>query len=207
LRTYISVKSQRVTSLEYLDGAFLWAFTPDTIKAAFAAAGVCPFNPSVIPDKAMKLSLPTSTKGSFPLPQLSLVKAILSVMGSHPPTDFDLSPSYHVPGPSCIIPRSPITPSCVTWPQSPVIDPSLETPSKRMCMLYSALASTSSGSLLISKAKMTSSYKIPQPVFETILDLPWPDWDLLGGADPRAYQSWEALEQQNHKLTDSLAKS
>ena len=74
-------------------------------------------------------------------------------------------------------------------------------------MLYSALASILSGSLLILKAKMTSSYKIPQPVLETILDLPRPDWDLLGGADPRANQSWKALEQQNYKLTDSLTKS
>ena len=74
-------------------------------------------------------------------------------------------------------------------------------------MLYNALASTSSGSLLVLKAKMTSSYKIPQPVLETVPDLPQPDWDLLGGADPRAYQSREALERQNHKLTDSLAKS
>src|SRR5436190_22945519 len=42
--------------------AFLRAFTPDTIKAAFAATGVCPFNPSAIPEKAMKPSLSTSIK-------------------------------------------------------------------------------------------------------------------------------------------------
>jgi DDE superfamily endonuclease len=185
--------------------AFLRAFTPDTIKAAFAATGVFPFNPDIIPEKALKPSLPTSIKGSFPLPQPSPVKAILSVMGSNPPTNFDLSPSHNVPGPSRIIPTSPVTPS--RRPRSPAIDPSLESPSKKIRMLYSALSSTSSGSLLISNVKMTSSYKIPEPVLETVPDLPQPNWALLRSSNPGIYQSREALEQRNRELVESLAKS
>jgi len=110
--------------------AFLHAFIPDSVKGAFTATGIYPFNPGIIPKKAMKLSLSTLIKGSFPLPQPSPVKAIILVMGSHPPTNFDLLPSHAIPGPSCTLPTSPITPSC-TCPRSPVIDPSLETPSKR----------------------------------------------------------------------------
>jgi hypothetical protein len=92
-------------------------------------------------------------------------------------------------------------------PQSPVIDPTLETPSKSIRMLYSTLVSTSSGSMLVSKVKMSSTYKIPKPVLEAVPDLPQPDWTLLGGPDPGTYQSLGELEQQNHQLTDSFARS
>ena len=74
-------------------------------------------------------------------------------------------------------------------------------------MLYGALASTSSGSMLVSKVKMTSSYKIPGPVLKTVPDLPRPDWALLSDSHPGTYQSRETLEQQNRQLTDSLARS
>jgi hypothetical protein len=47
--------------------AFLRLFTEDTVKAAFAATGVYPFNPDAITKEQMKLSLPTSTKASFPI--------------------------------------------------------------------------------------------------------------------------------------------
>jgi hypothetical protein len=47
--------------------AYLWVFTPETIKAAFAAIGLHPFNPEVITDIAM---------------------------GSQPPTALELSPSH-----------------------------------------------------------------------------------------------------------------
>src|SRR4051794_38543097 len=45
--------------------AFLRSFTPDTVKAAFVATGVHPFNPNAIREEQMKPSLPTSTKTSF----------------------------------------------------------------------------------------------------------------------------------------------
>jgi hypothetical protein len=86
--------------------AFLRAFTPDTVKAAFAATGVYPFNPNAIKEKQMAPSLPTSTKGTFPLPQPSPVRAIIAAMGAQPPMAFDLSPTtwdplqgHHVPFP------------------------------------------------------------------------------------------------------------
>jgi hypothetical protein len=75
--------------------AFLNAFTPESVKATFKATGVHPFNPEVITEKQMQLSLLTSTRGMFPLPQTSLVQAILKAMGSHPPTTLDLSPTAY----------------------------------------------------------------------------------------------------------------
>ncbi|KIM76312.1 hypothetical protein PILCRDRAFT_77983, partial [Piloderma croceum F 1598] len=53
--------------------AYLCAFTPETVKAAFATTGVHPYNPNVITEKQMQLSLPTSTRGSFPITQPSPV--------------------------------------------------------------------------------------------------------------------------------------
>ncbi|PCH42786.1 DDE-domain-containing protein, partial [Wolfiporia cocos MD-104 SS10] len=54
--------------------AFLDSFTVETIKAAFEATGICPFNPNDISSEQTKPSLPTSTKGSFPLAQPSPVR-------------------------------------------------------------------------------------------------------------------------------------
>ena len=100
--------------------AFIHALTPDSVKAAFAATGVFQFNPGVIPERAMKSSLATSINGSFLLLHPSPVKAIISVMGSRLPTNFDLLPTHAAPGPSCAPPTSPITPSH-TRPRSPVM--------------------------------------------------------------------------------------
>jgi len=74
--------------------AYLWVFTPETIKAAFAATGLHPFNPEAITDKQIKPSLPTSTESSFPLPQPSPVQAIISAMDSQPLTALEPSLSH-----------------------------------------------------------------------------------------------------------------
>ncbi|PCH39792.1 hypothetical protein WOLCODRAFT_67143 [Wolfiporia cocos MD-104 SS10] len=58
--------------------AFLAAFTAETIKAAFKATGIWPFNPDVISTQQTKLSIPMSIKGSFPLPQPSPVHAVMA---------------------------------------------------------------------------------------------------------------------------------
>jgi hypothetical protein len=186
--------------------AFLCAFTEETVKAAFMATGVHPFNPDAITEKQMKPSLPTSTKGMFPMPQTSPVRAIINTMGSQPPTAFDLSPTTHSgPGAS----PSQTTPASIGLrKRDPNIDWDLdETPSKRTRRLYGALASTSTGSLLLSKTRLTSSYKLMQPVLEAAPELPQPDWSLLSKTPPRAYQTREMLEQQNQELTEHLRRS
>ncbi|KAJ7216437.1 hypothetical protein GGX14DRAFT_358967 [Mycena pura] len=47
-----------------------------------------------------------------------------------------------------------------------MIDPALYTPSKRMRFMTSALATTSSGSFLVSKDTITSTSRLPNPVLE-----------------------------------------
>ena len=152
----------------------LRAFSEDTVKAAFAATGVHPFNPDAISDKQLKPSLPTSTKGSFPLPQPSPVRTIIAAMTACPPTSFDLSPTHIAPlaGPSHRSPSTSPSPSAQQQTPDPNIDPELQTPSKRIWLMYGALASTSSGSMLVSKTCMTSAYTVTTPVFEPLPELP-----------------------------------
>jgi hypothetical protein len=57
--------------------AFLKAFTPETIMAAFKATGIHPFNPNVIKPTQMKPSENTSTQASFPQPQTSPTHAVM----------------------------------------------------------------------------------------------------------------------------------
>ena len=47
--------------------AYQHTFTLETVKAAFEATCIHPFNPNVIKDSQLKPSLLTSTKASFPL--------------------------------------------------------------------------------------------------------------------------------------------
>ncbi|EIM86965.1 CENP-B protein, partial [Stereum hirsutum FP-91666 SS1] len=55
--------------------AFLEAFTPETIKAAFEKTGVYPFNPNAISAKQMRPSEATSLTKAYPLPNPSPVAA------------------------------------------------------------------------------------------------------------------------------------
>ena len=75
--------------------AFLRAFSPQVIKAAFEATGIHPFNRNVIKPLQLKPSKAMSVKRSFPLPQASPVRVIMSAFRSHPPTSFNLSPTTH----------------------------------------------------------------------------------------------------------------
>lgn len=137
--------------------AYLKAFTPDTVKAAFRATEVCPFDPSFITEDQMKPSIPTSIKGSFPLPQPSPVRAVMASFRAQPPTTFDTSEDAY------LVPLDNETPDTPTQKRTihPTMDTSLYTPTKRRRILYGALASTSSGSYLVSKRTITSDQPIP----------------------------------------------
>jgi hypothetical protein len=77
--------------------AYLKAFTPDLVAAAFQATGIHPFNPNVISEKQMKPSEPHSVKGSFLLPQISPVRCIMAAMQaqSSKNTSEPASPTLH----------------------------------------------------------------------------------------------------------------
>ncbi|KIL62014.1 hypothetical protein M378DRAFT_81767, partial [Amanita muscaria Koide BX008] len=160
---------------EVFGNAYLRAFDTETIEAAFSSTGIYPFNPNVITQRQMMPSVPHSIKGSFPLPQPSPVRAIIAANRLHPPTAFDIDEETHT------LTGCPETPSRRHL-VDPNVDPELYTPSKRMRMMHSAMASTSSGSLLVSKAKLTSEHArhiISPPVLEALPVLPQPNWDVL----------------------------
>ena len=121
---------------------------------------------------------------------------------------FDLSPSHFVSTSANAC--SPVTPSChPPPPHDPNIDPSLgpETPSKRLHFMYGGLASTSTGSLLLSKTHLTSSYPIHPPVLNALPELPQPDWSLLEGWPSSSYESRGSLESKIGSLTMQLERS
>ena len=100
--------------------AFRCTFTSESIKAAFAATGVYPFNPAAITKKQMRASLPTLTKSTFLLQQPSPVRAVITAMGSYAATTLQLSPTAFT---------GPIAgPSHITDLGSPISSPS---PSRR----------------------------------------------------------------------------
>lgn len=179
--------------------AFLKAFTPDTVAAAFRVTGIHPFDPSVISETQMKPSVATSTKHSFPLVQTSPVRRVMAVFPSHPPTAFDVSPSTHaaISGNS-----SPGTPTRQKRAIDPNIDPELYTPSKRMRLLTSNLAS-SSASFLVSTAPITSANRIAPPVLETVPPLLQPNWSFLQSS-PSGYHTNRQLRDENDSLRENL---
>ncbi|KAF5319127.1 hypothetical protein D9611_014093 [Ephemerocybe angulata] len=187
--------------------AYQKSFTIPTTKVAFRVTGVHPFCRTVITEKQLKPSITTSTKGSFPLPQPSPVRAVMAAMASRPPTAFDLSPSTHTRHGRAHdnIPEtmtSPSTPSLRRTAAHLDADPTLYTPSKRMRSMYAALASTSSGSILLSKAKITSSTPILDPMIEDLPPLEQPDWSLARTVT--ANMSYEQLVHENERLRTHL---
>ena len=182
------------------------------MKAAFSATGVWPYNPDAIRDEQLKPSLPTSIKGSFPIPQSSPVRAIISALGAYRPTAFERSPTHFAPIPSLSrLPTSTSsTPTSRRRPHNDVddsdsvIDPTLwDSPSKRMRMLHGALGSTSSGSLLLSTPRLTS-YNPANPTLQSLPPLPQPDWSLLNQLEPDLHQTREMALARQKSLTESL---
>ncbi|KAJ3748676.1 hypothetical protein DFH05DRAFT_1391070 [Lentinula detonsa] len=80
-----------------------------------------------------------------------------------------------------------------------------DTPSKRMRIMTSEMASTSSGSFLVSKNPYKSEIPLPQMLEKQALTLPAPDWSLL--MRPPADRSREQLEAENQALIRSLANA
>ncbi|KIJ35718.1 hypothetical protein M422DRAFT_124972, partial [Sphaerobolus stellatus SS14] len=115
--------------------AFIKAFTPKTIKSAFRATGICPYNPNIVTVTQMRPSETTSTQASsiFPLDQPSPVKALLAVWPS---------PQRHAR-----LPITPVTP--VAHQRDPNIDPALYSQTETAQQMRQALAETSYGLHLV----------------------------------------------------------
>jgi hypothetical protein len=133
---------------ELFGHAYLRAFTESTIQAAFRVTGIYPFNPDVIKPEQMKPAEATSVKAGFPLLQPSPVRAVMAAFHHNPPTAFDVDADTFVAVGGSVTPQRRA--------RDPNIDPALYTPSKRMRFMTSALATTSSGSFLVSKDPVTT---------------------------------------------------
>jgi hypothetical protein len=184
--------------------AYVRSFTPESVKAAFEITGVHPYNPNVIQDKQTKPSLTTSTKGPFPLPQASPVRAVMAAFSTYPTTAFDAESSPIHPDQ---LPDHTERESRSTDRRRHIddtdIDPHLFTPSKRMRALVSGLSATSSGSILVSDVKATSSsIRLISPVLEAPPALPEPDWGLV--KPTYSYMTRDQLAQENEQLRKSL---
>jgi len=83
-----------------------------------------------------------------------------------------------------------------------VIDPDLFTPSKWSGLLQNALASSSSGSFLVDKIKITSSHTIAPPVLKGTANLAQPDWSLINEKD--ILRTKEEMQAHIDKLTSAL---
>ena len=133
--------------------SYLEVFTVELCKLAFSKTGIYPYDPTVIKPSQLAPSEGTSISGSFPQVQPSPVRAIMAVHRLQLPTSMD-DDSTNL---------------------DPAVDPVLYTPSKRMRLMNASIASTSSGSFLVSSRPMVLTVPIIKPVFETPLALEEPD--------------------------------
>lgn len=182
--------------------AFIRSFTKDNILSAFRVTGIHPFDPSVITPEQMKPSEATSTTALFTTVLPSPVRAIISALRKNPPTTRDVDPTTHdvprsensVAGPSSsnhfhdqpsrspLATASPVSGLSIPRRRSHIEledDDVDDTPSKRTRIVTANLASTSSGSFLLSKRTVTSHDVLPAPVLRTVTALPDIDWSVL----------------------------
>jgi len=184
----------RMKEAEVFGNAFLKSFTVPTVLAAFEKTGIHPYNPNVITPRMMKASEPSSLIGSLPIPMPIPVRAVMTAFNARGYTAADLDPDNFRAPPvspsmrpqlSVTEPTTPTTPSRIPEPiaSGSVLPTSLSssyyTPSSRMRVMTSALASTASGSFLVGNPRITSANTITSPVYGRPVILPEPDWSLI----------------------------
>jgi hypothetical protein len=207
---------------EVFGNAFLKAFTVPTVLAAFEKTGIHPYNPDVITPRMMKASEPSSLIGSLPIPMPSPVRAVMAAFNAHSYTAADLDPDNFRAPPvspsmrpqlSVTEPTTPTTPSRIPQPIASgsvlpaLLSSSYYTPSSRMRVMTSALASTASGSFLVGNPRITSANTITSPVYGQPVVLPEPDWSLIHQPPAARSPSKAELKALNAKLTLSLEQS
>ncbi|KAF8210822.1 hypothetical protein K438DRAFT_1959042 [Mycena galopus ATCC 62051] len=174
---------------------------------------------------------------AFPLPQLSPIHAVLATFHNHEFTHRDLYPdspahagelsppssspcagpstfpgslsSPTPPGHNVLIDPTLIDPALRSPKRrlDPASDPSLFAPRKRTWLLGVGMASTLSGSFLVTKAKAThlDIGKLATPVFECVPDhLREPDWSILQRTTTLPTYTCGGLEAQCESLEQEL---
>ncbi|KAJ3490068.1 hypothetical protein NLJ89_g11469 [Agrocybe chaxingu] len=109
------------------------------------------------------------------------------------------------------LPGTPPTPAspCQKRALDPASNPDLPTPSKRMRLLGVGLANTDSGSILVTKARVTHldmQKLIKEPVLERVPEeIPMPDWSLLHSTTPLSQYTRPDLETRCQLLELNLS--
>jgi hypothetical protein len=225
IRKFEDLHRSKVTKGDFTEvfgNAFLKAFTVPTVLAAFEKTGIHPYNPDVITPRMMKASEPSSLIGSLPIPMPSPVRAVMAAFNARSYTAADLDPdNFRAPPVSPAMrpqlsvtePTTPTTPSRIPQPIASgsvlpaLLSSSYYTPSSRMRVMTSALASTASGSFLVGNPRITSANTIASPVYGQPVVLPEPDWSLIHKPPAARSPSKAELKALNTKLTLSLEQS
>ena len=166
--------------------AFQEAFTKPTIRSAFEATGIFPFNPKVITEQQMKPSTVTSTQATFPLPMPTPVRCVMKIFHSQPTTAFDRDSDHFQSPASSLIPAG----GSVSGPQTPTCPSGLSasntlasnvtiSPTVGGRLLTGALAASTSSSFLVGSERITSTQTIPPPIYQHVPDNLDPDWSAI----------------------------
>lgn len=191
--------------VELFSKAYVEAFSEETVRAAFKATGIFPYNPDIITEQQMKPSLATSTKATFPLPQPTPVRRVMATFYDHRRTAFELDPDTHATilvGGSASAPQ---TPPAILDSQ---IDPELLTPSKRGRILVGALAASKSAPFLVGTSKITSLNKIASPVFEQPPPMSFNEfrWETIGNRKGKGKEKESMTRGELEGAIDQLAE-
>ena len=160
---------------------FIKVFSSKTICAAFRVTGIHPFNPDALRPSQFKPSEASSVKGCFPLPQPSPVRRIMAACHSQ------------IPAPAMPSTIDNAVPSHLSV--SPIIDPSLYTPTKRVLLITESLSCSETASFLISKTPIISADTLLSAALHSVPDLPEPNWDVLNKA-----KEWSMLKKTDCRL-------
>ena len=159
------------------DTAFLQAFDAKTIKAAFMATGVWPFNQEAVKTEQMQPSEHTSMASTYPTTMTSPVRRVITVFDGVPLGD-----------------------SVGSDQQTP------ETPTRHGQQLMESLSQSASGSFLVLHARFNGTETIGPLVFEGAPYLPEPSWELIYSAQENLDTANNTqLRQQVTELIQTLS--
>ena len=140
--------------------AYLRAFTPELVKAAWEAVGIHPYNPDVISlEKLAPSEMSTTQLTAASAIHSTPVRGIMSAFSFFDNTENDVENDSE------------------NDTNGPFLTPF--TPRSRMHILRRSFASNSSTSYLVSKAPVNSSLNVVKPVHEKPHFTEEPDWSLI----------------------------
>lgn len=188
--------------------AFLRAFTVETIQAAFAATGICPYDPNAVDKRKMAPSEAASIHGAFPLEQPTPIRRIMAAWATTAPV-----PRPTTPVPFTIDPllQSDTLPSTPKRPNLPNM--SMYTPCTRWRTLEASLGQSTTASILVSETRITATQVDvlnSSPVLERVPGVVKPDWMLIDNplADAEALRAaLAAAHRENLALKGMLEGS